>query len=92
MGHEPGLHQIKGIGDGFIPAILDEFLIDEVITVTNEDTIATTRLLAKEDGLLVDTSSGVKIWAARELAKTFEKNIVTVLADRAERYFSISLI
>jgi len=45
--HEPGLHQIQGIGDGFIPAILDEFLIDVVITVTNEDTIATTRLLVK---------------------------------------------
>ena len=92
LGHEPGLHQIQGIGDGFIPSVLDVSLIDEVITVTDEDAISTTRLLAKEEGLLVGTSSGANVWAARKLAKTFDKNIVTVLADRAERYFSTSLI
>jgi cysteine synthase A len=92
LGHEPGLHQIQGIGDGFVPSVLDVSLIDEVITVTDENAIATTRLLAKQEGLLVGTSSGANVWAARKLAKTFDRNIVTVLADRAERYFSTSLI
>ncbi len=92
LGHEPGLHQIQGIGDGFIPQVLDVSLIDEIITVTDEDAISTTRLLAKAEGLLVGTSSGANVWAAMKLAKTFDKNIVTVLADRAERYFSTSLI
>jgi len=63
-----------------------------VITVTDEDAIATTRLLAKEEGLLVGTSSGANIWATMKLAGIFDKKIVTVLADRAERYFSTSLI
>jgi len=92
LGHEPGLHQIHGIGDGFIPPVLDVSLIDEVITVTDEDAIATTKLLAKEEGLLVGTSSGANVWAAMKLARTVNENIVTVLADRAERYFSTSLI
>jgi cysteine synthase A len=92
LGHEPGLHQIQGIGDGFIPSVLDISLIDEVITVTDEDAISTTRLLAKEEGLLVGTSSGANIWAAMKLAETFNRNIITVLPDRAERYFSTSLI
>jgi cysteine synthase A len=92
LGHEPGLHQIQGIGDGFIPSVLDVSLIDEVITVTDEDAISTTRLLAKEEGLLVGTSSGANVWAAMKLADTFIGNIITVLADRAERYFSTSLI
>ena len=92
LGHEPGLHQIQGIGDGFVPSVLDVSLVDEVITVTDDDAITTTRLLAKEEGLLVGTSSGANVWAARKLGKTFDKNIVTVLADRAERYFSTSLI
>jgi cysteine synthase A len=92
LGHEPGLHQIQGIGDGFIPSVLDVSLIDEVITVTDEDAIATTRSLAKQEGLLVGTSSGANVWAAMKLAKRCDKNIVTVLADRAERYFSTSLI
>ena len=92
LGREPGLHQIQGIGDGFVPPVLDVSLIDEVITVTDEDAIATTRLLAKKEGLLVGTSSGANVWAAKKLASTYDKNIVTILADRAERYFSTSLI
>ncbi|MBN2009498.1 pyridoxal-phosphate dependent enzyme, partial [candidate division KSB1 bacterium] len=92
LGHEPGLHQIQGIGDGFIPSVLDISLIDDVITVTDDDAIATTRRLARDEGLLVGTSSGANVWAAMKLAEKFNKNIVTVLADRAERYFSTSLL
>jgi len=92
LGHEPGLHQIQGIGDGFVPKILNVSMIDEVITVSDEDAIETTRRLAREEGLLVGTSSGANIWAAIELGKHLDGNIVTVLPDRAERYFSTSLI
>jgi len=92
LGHEPGLHQIQGIGDGFIPAVLDVSLVDEVIEVTDEDAITTTRQLGSEFGLLVGISSGANVWAARELAKKYKGNITTVLPDRAERYFSTSLL
>lgn len=94
LGHEPGLHQIQGIGDGFIPAVLDTSLIDEVLEVTDEDAIETTRLIARREGALVGTSSGANVWAALQLAAQLgpEKNIVTVLPDRAERYFSTALI
>ncbi|MBN1464114.1 cysteine synthase A [candidate division KSB1 bacterium] len=91
LGREPGLHQIQGIGDGFIPSVLDVSLIDDVITVTDDDAIRTTRMLAKKEGLLVGTSSGANVWAAKKLARS-DKNIVTVLVDRAERYFSTSLL
>jgi len=92
LGHEPGLHQIQGIGDGFIPPVLDTALIDGVVTVTDEDAIETTRRLARDEGLLVGTSSGANVWAAIRLAEQGRGNIVTVLPDRAERYFSTSLI
>lgn len=94
LGHEPGLHCIPGIGDGFIPPILDTSIINEVITVSDEDAITTTRLLARELGLLVGTSSGANVWAARQLARKLPAGsvIATVLPDRAERYFSTALI
>ncbi|MFW6157049.1 MAG: PLP-dependent cysteine synthase family protein, partial [Armatimonadota bacterium] len=94
LGHEPGLHCIPGIGDGFVPAVLDTEIISEVITVTDEDAIETTRRLAREDGLLVGTSSGANVWAARTLAEAMEAGsvIATVLPDRAERYFSTALL
>jgi len=92
LGHEPGLHQIQGIGDGFVPAILDVSLIDEVIEVSDEDAIATTRELGREFGLLVGISSGANVWAARQLARRIPGNITTVLPDRAERYFSTALL
>lgn len=65
LGHEPGLHQIQGIGDGFIPAVLDVSLVDEVVEVRDDDAIETTRQLSRSCGLLVGTSSGANVWAAR---------------------------
>ena len=92
LGHEPGLHQIQGIGDGFVPAILDVSLVDEVIEVSDEDAIETTRQLGRDRGLLVGISSGANVWAARQLAQRLGGNIATVLPDRAERYFSTALM
>lgn len=92
LGHEPGLHQIQGIGDGFVPDILDVSLIDQVIEVTDEDAIETTRQLGRDFGLLVGISSGANVWAARQLASSLSGNIATVLPDRAERYFSTALM
>jgi len=91
---EPGLHAIQGIGDGFVPACLDTQLIDDLITVSDEDAIATTRELAQKQGLLVGTSSGANVWAAASVARALgpTHNVVTVLPDRAERYFSTALI
>jgi len=92
LGHEPGLHQIQGIGDGFVPAVLDVSIVDEVVEVTDEDAIETTRQLGRDYGLLVGISSGANVWAARQLATRIGGNIATVLPDRAERYFSTSLL
>jgi cysteine synthase A len=92
LGHEPGLHQIQGIGDGFIPDVLDKSLVDEVIEVSDEDAIATTRELSRDLGLLVGISSGANVWGARKMAERTSGNIATVLPDRAERYFSTTLM
>ena len=91
LGREPGLHQIQGIGDGFIPDVLDINLVDMVITVSDEDAIRTTCRLASQEGLLVGTSSGANVAAALELDNG-RNAVVTVLPDRAERYFSTALI
>jgi cysteine synthase A len=92
LGHEPGLHQIQGIGDGFVPDVLDVSLVDEVIEVTDEDAIETTRQLGRDYGLLVGISSGANVWAARQLAARTAGNVATVLPDRTERYFSTALL
>ena len=97
LGQEPGLHkihQIQGIGDGFIPGVLDTSQIDQVLCVSDDDAIYTTRMLARRSGLLVGTSSGANVWAARRVAEELgpEARVVTVLPDRAERYFSTALI
>ncbi|MBT3198974.1 MAG: cysteine synthase A [Phycisphaerales bacterium] len=92
LGHEPGLHQIQGIGDGFIPGVLDVSMVDEVIEVTDEDAIETTRQLGRDYGLLVGISSGANIWAARQMAAKIDGPIATILPDRAERYFSTALL
>lgn len=92
LGHEPGLHQIQGIGDGFVPDILDTSLVDEVVEVTDEDALTTTRNLGQQFGLLAGISSGANVWAARKIQKHVDGPIVTVLPDRAERYFSTALM
>jgi|LGVC01.1.fsa_nt_gb cysteine synthase A len=92
LGHEPGLHQIQGIGDGFIPDILDLSLIDEVIEVTDKDAIDTTKRLSSEYGLLVGISSGANFWVAKQIVNNINGNVVTILPDRAERYFSTALM
>jgi len=91
LGREPGLHIIQGIGDGFIPDVLDVNMLDMVMTVSDEDAIETTRLLARKEGLLVGTSSGANVWCAIRLANR-NQTVATVLPDRAERYFSTALI
>ncbi|MDM7994060.1 MAG: cysteine synthase A [Acidobacteriota bacterium] len=93
LGHEPGLHQIQGIGDGFIPDILDVSMIDRIIEVTDEDAIRTTRELGLTNSLLCGTSSGANVWAARQIGREHPDWIIaTVLPDRAERYFSTGLL
>ena len=94
LGDEPGLHQIQGIGDGFIPDILDTSIITDIVEVSDQDAINTARELARVQGLLVGTSSGANVWAAKHITEKYgtDKVIATVLADRAERYFSTALI
>jgi len=93
LGQEPGMHKIQGIGDGFIPDILDVSLIDRIIEVSDDDAIATTKELALHNSLLCGISSGANVWAAREIAKEHPDWVIaTVLPDRAERYFSTELL
>ena len=91
-GGEAGPHKIQGIGANFIPGILDRELIDEVITVTDEDAFNIMKDVARIEGLFVGISSGAAIWAALQLSKRIEntgKKIVVVLPDTGERYLSL---
>jgi len=90
-GGQPGLHNIQGIGADFIPAVLNREIYDEVRTVTDRDAWETKQLLAKREGLLVGISAGANVNIALQIAKELGpgKNVVTVLPDTGERYFSL---
>ncbi len=90
-GSSPGPHKIQGIGAGFIPAVLDRDVIDEVIAVDDEDAIETARLISRREGVLAGISCGAAMWAALTLARRPEsrrKRIVVVMPDSGERYVS----
>ena len=93
-GGQKGPHKIQGIGAGFVPDILDRSIIDDIVTVTNEDAFATSRRVAKTEGILCGISSGAATWAALEVAKRPEargKKIVVILPSAGERYISTDL-
>lgn len=86
-----GAHKIQGIGANFIPSVLKKELIDEIVTVSDEDALSTGGEIVKTDGILVGISSGAAIFAAKELSQREEnkgKNIVVILPDTGERYLS----
>lgn len=91
-GGERGAHKLQGIGAGFVPKIYDSSVVDEIIPVTNEDAIATSRALVRTEGLLVGYSSGAALWAATAMLRAGEKgNVVVLLPDCGERYLSTDL-
>ncbi|MFL5862826.1 MAG: cysteine synthase A [Solirubrobacteraceae bacterium] len=90
-GRSPGPHKIQGIGAGFIPAVLNRELLDEVIAVDDEDALETARTLARREGVLAGISCGAAVWAALQIASRPEcqgARIATVLPDSGERYVS----
>jgi cysteine synthase len=94
-GGRPGPHKIQGIGAGFIPEVLNRQVIDEIITVSNEDALETARRIARVEGILCGISSGANAWAAMQVARRPEfagKNIVFPLCDTGERYLSTDLM
>jgi len=93
-GNQPSPHKIQGIGAGFVPDTLDTSIYSEIIQVSNEDAINTSKKLAAKEGLLVGISAGANVWASEYLAKKAQnkgKKIVTILCDTGERYISTEL-
>lgn len=90
-GGEPGPHRIQGIGAGFVPKVLNRSLLDQIMTVTDEEAYQTTKQLARKEGLLVGISAGANVFAAQKVAEALgpDKNVVTILCDTGERYLSI---
>jgi cysteine synthase A len=93
-GKKAGIHNIQGIGAGFIPKILDTNIYNQIITVSDQQAIQTAQDIAKKEGLLVGISSGANIYSAIQLAsleQNRDKNIITILCDTGERYLSTEL-
>ncbi len=90
-GGDPGPHKIQGIGAGFIPKVLNQKILDRVITVTDDEAYQTAKQLSKKEGLLVGISAGANVFAAQKVAEELGpgKNVVTILCDTGERYISI---
>ncbi len=86
-------HGIQGIGASFVPGVLNRAVLDEIMQVRDEDATATSRRLAREEGLLVGISAGANVWAACRVAETLtpDQVVVTVLCDTGERYLSVPL-
>ena len=94
-GGRPGPHKIQGIGAGFVPDVLNRDIIDEVMTVTNDNAADTAVALAQREGILCGMSAGANVWASIEVARRPENNgklIVTILCDTGERYLTVPLI
>ncbi len=90
-GGTAGPHRIQGIGANFVPGVLDQSVYDEVVTVSDEDALATTRRLATEEGISAGVSSGAAVWAAVKVAAEMEagKNVAVILPDDAMKYVSM---